>query len=184
MSEKRDIIKSIAVLTLICIVISGALAFVNSFTAPVSTANAAAREDEARRLLIPDAAEFVLIEDTNLPAQIVSAYAALDEAGKKAGYVFTVNGTGFGGTISVLCAIGEDGKILSCRALDVSSETKTLGGKVASEDYSSQYTGAFACLDGLAGIDAISGATITSNAFKDCVLAAAWAYAQIQEVSA
>lgn len=178
MSEKRDIIKSIAVLTLICIVISGALAVVNSFTAPVSQANAAAREDEARRQVIPNAAEFILVEDAGLAQRIVSAYAAKDEAGENAGYVFTVNGTGFGGTISVMCAIGADGKILSCRALDVSGETKTLGGKVASADYSGQYTGADA---GLADIDAISGATITSNAFKDCVQAAFEAYAQIQE---
>ena len=180
MSEKREIIRSIAVLTLICIVISGALAVVNSFTAPVSRVNAAAREDEARRQLIPDAAEFSRIENADLPAQIVSVYAALDAAGENAGYVFTVNGSGFGGTISVLCAIGADGNILSCQALDVSSETKTLGGKVANTEYSSQYTGADA---DLSGIDAISGATITSDAYKGCVQAAFEAYAQIQEAA-
>ena len=180
MSEKREIIKSIAVLTLICIVISGALAVVNSFTAPVSLANAAVREDEARRRLVPDAAEFMQIENAGLPAQIVSAYAAQDAAGENAGYVFTVNGAGFGGTISVLCAIGADGNILSCWALDVSSETKTLGGKVADIEYSNQYTGADA---GLSGIDAISGATITSDAYKGCVQAAFEAYAQIQEAA-
>lgn len=180
MSEKREIFRSIAVLTLICIVISGALAVVNSFTAPVSGANAAAREDEARRQLIPDAAQFILIENTAFPAQIVSAYAAQNASGEDAGCVFTVNGAGFGGTISVLCAIGADGNILSCRALDISSETKTLGGKVASAEYSGQYTGADASLS---GIDAISGATITSDAYKGCVQAAFEAYAQIQEAA-
>ena len=180
MSEKREIIKSIAVLTLICIVISGALAVVNSFTAPVSTANAAAREEEARRQVIPGAAEFHLIENATLPAQIVSAYGAADADGNNAGCVFTVNGSGFGGTISVMCAIGPDGKILSCRALDVSSETKTLGGKVANVEYGDQYAGADAAL---AGIDAISGATITSEAYKGCVQAAFEAYAQIQEAA-
>lgn len=178
MSEKRDIIKSIAVLTLICIVISGALAVVNSFTAPVSQGNAAVRENEMRRQVIPEAAEFILVEDIPLPAQIVSAYAARDAAGESAGYVFTVNGTGFGGTISVMCAIGADGKILSCQAADVSGETKTLGGKVAGAAYSSQYTGADVSLS---GVESISGATITSDAYKGCVQAAFEAYAQIQE---
>ena len=154
---------------------------VNSFTAPVSSANAAAREDEARRQVITDAAEFVRIENAALPAQIVSAYGAQDEAGKNAGYVFTVNGAGFGGTISIMCAISADGHVLSCRALDVSSETKTLGGKVASAEYSSRYTGADAALS---GVDAISGATITSDAYKGCVQAAFEAFAQIQEGAA
>ena len=40
MSEKQGIIKAVVVLVVICIVISGALAVVNSFTAPVSAANA------------------------------------------------------------------------------------------------------------------------------------------------
>ena len=35
MSKKADVIKSIVVLAVICLVISGALAIVNSFTAPV-----------------------------------------------------------------------------------------------------------------------------------------------------
>ena len=44
MSEKQGIIKAVVVLVVICFVISGALAVVNSFTAPVSKANAEARE--------------------------------------------------------------------------------------------------------------------------------------------
>ncbi len=178
MSEKRDMIRSIAMLTLICIVISAALAVVNSFTSPVSQANAAARENEMRRQVIPDAAVFTPVESAQLSPQIISAYTAQDDAGKAAGCVFTVKGTGFGGPITIMCAIGPDGKILNCRALDISGETKTLGGKVADAGYSAQYAGADA---ELAGVDAISGATITSNAYKGCVLAAFEAYAQIQE---
>ena len=53
MSEKQGIIKAVVVLVVICLVISGALAVVNSFTAPVSAANAEARETAARQELIP-----------------------------------------------------------------------------------------------------------------------------------
>ena len=49
MSEKQGIIKAVVVLVVICFVISGALAVVNSFTAPVSKANAEARETAAAR---------------------------------------------------------------------------------------------------------------------------------------
>ena len=49
MKEKKDIVKSIVVLFVICLVVSAALAVVNSFTAPVSAANATERENEARR---------------------------------------------------------------------------------------------------------------------------------------
>ncbi len=180
MNEKRDIIKSIAVLTLICIVISGALAVVNSFTAPVSTANAAIREDEARRQIIPDAASFEAVEGVEFDARIIGAYRGIDASGNTAGYVFTVNGTGFGGTISVICGIGADGKVLRAQALDISGETKTLGGKVVNPEYADQYVGAD---ESLSTVDAISGATITSNAYKSCVEAAFEAMKTIGEVA-
>ena len=162
MKEKKDIVKSIVVLFVICLVVSAALAVVNSFTAPVSAANATERENEARRAVIPDAAEF----------------KAVDAGGATLGYVFTVEGKGFDGTISVMCAIGTDGKILHVNTLDVSSETKTLGGKTANPEYTDQYTGQD---ETLAGVNAISGATITSTAYRGCVETAFAAFETIKE---
>ena len=72
-----------------------------------------------------------------------------------------------------MCAIGQDGKILKCQTLDVSGETKTLGGQTASAAYTDRYTGQDASLS---GVDAISGATITSTAYKTCVQDAFAAY--------
>ena len=77
-----------------------------------------------------------------------------------------------------MCAIDEKGCILSCQAIDISGETKTLGGQVARAEYAEQYIGKDASLT---GVDAISGATITSNAYADCVRTAFAALAQIQE---
>ncbi len=175
-NEKRDILKSIVVLLVICIVISAALAVVNHFTAPVSSANAALREDNARRALIPQAESFAPLTQP-LGEGVVSAYAA-EADGALCGYVFTTEGKGFGGTISVLCAIGTDGTIISVQTLDVSGETSTLGGKTAEESYTSQYIGKDASL---AGVDAISHATITSEAYEGCVQAAFAAYESIKE---
>ena len=100
MREKKDIVKSIVVLFVICLVVSAALAVVNSFTAPVSAANATERENAARRAVIPDAAEFKAV-DAVLPDGVVSAYEGVDAGGATLGYVFTVEGKGFDGTISV-----------------------------------------------------------------------------------
>ena len=170
MSEKQGIIKAVVVLVVICLVISGALAVVNSFTAPVSAANAEARETAARQELIPEAGSFEQVTD-GLPENVLSAYVgkAADGSGK-----------GFGGTIQVMVAISPEGTILRCKTLDVSSETKTLGGQTANESYYGQYEGQDSSLS---GVQVISGATITSTAYKGCVQTAFAAYETVKEAA-
>jgi len=172
-SQKKDIAKSIIVLVVICLVTSAALAIVNHFTAPVSAANKAAREEAARKAVISEAASFEQLPTDGLPETVTSVYKGLDGSGNALGYIFTVEGKGFGGKIQVMCAIGQDGKILKCQTLDVSGETKTLGGQTANAAYTDRYTGQDASLS---GVDAISGATITSTAYKTCVQDAFAAY--------
>ena len=171
--KNKEIVKSIVVLVVICLLTSAALAVVNHFTAPVSAANAEARAQQARLDAVPDAADFAPIEAA-LPSGVVSAYAALDAAGTPTSYLFTVEGKGFGGTIQVLCVIGMDGRIRTCRTMDVSSETTTLGGQTANESYTGQYAS-------LSGVSAISGATITSTAYRGCVETAFEAFELVKE---
>ena len=164
MKNTKEIRKSIVVLVVI------------HLTAPGATATGEARAEQAGLDAVPDAASFQLAE-TTLPEEVVSAYLALDEAGSPMSYLFTVEGKGFGGTIQVLCVIGTDGLIRTCRTMDVSSETTTLGGQTASERYTGQYTGQDASLS---GVSAISHATITSNAYRGCVETAFEAYAIVK----
>ena len=175
MSEKQGIIKAVVVLVVICIVISGALAVVNSFTAPVSAANAEARETSARQELIPEAASFEQVTE-NLPENVLGAYVGKTADGSVAGYVITSSG----GTIQVMTAISPEGTILRCKTLDVSGETKTLGGQTANESYTSQYAGQDSSLS---GVSAISGATITSTAYESCVKTAFEAYEAMKEAA-
>ena len=177
MKNTQEIRKSIVVLVVICLLTSAALAVVNHFTAPVSAANAAAREQQARLDAVPEAASFEPI-DLALPDGVVGAYTALDASGTPLSYLFTVEGKGFGGTIQVLCVIGSDGLIRTCRTMDVSSETKTLGGQTASESYTGQYAGQDTSLS---GVSAISGATITSTAYRGCVETAFEAFELVKE---
>ena len=179
MKNTQEIRKSIVVLVVICLLTSAALAVVNHFTAPVSAANAAAREQQARLDAVPEAASFEPIE-LALPDGVVGAYTALDASGTPLSYLFTVEGKGFGGTIQVLCVIGSDGLIRTCRTMDVSSETTTLGGQTASESYTGQYAGQDTSLS---GVSAISGATITSTAYRGCVEKAFAAYELVKEAA-
>ena len=177
MKNTQEIRKSIVVLVVICLLTSAALAVVNHFTAPVSAANADAREQQARLDAVPEAASFEPIE-LALPDGVVGAYTALDASGTPLSYLFTVEGKGFGGTIQVLCVIGSDGLIRTCRTMDVSSETTTLGGQTASESYTGQYAGQDTSLS---GVSAISGATITSTAYRGCVETAFEAFELVKE---
>ena len=177
MKNTQEIRKSIVVLVVICLLTSAALAVVNHFTAPVSAANAAAREQQARLDAVPEAASFEPIE-LALPDGVVGAYTALDASGTPLSYLFTVEGKGFGGTIQVLCVIGSDGLIRTCRTMDVSSETTTLGGQTASESYTGQYAGQDTSLS---GVSAISGATITPTAYRGCVETAFEAFELVKE---
>ena len=151
---KKVGIKSIVVLAAICLVTSAALAVVNHFTAPVITAAAQAREDASRRLVLPQAATFEALSSDALPETITAAYVGLDDAGEAVGYVFTAKGRGFDGDITVMAAIDPTGVIVQVATIDVTSETKTLGGQTANASYTDQYTGQDSAL---AGVDAISG---------------------------
>ena len=102
----------------------------------------------------------------------------MDASGATVGYVFTAGNKGFDGTILVMTAIGTDGKIVQVATIDVTSETATLGGLTAKEAYTSMYPGKDASLE---GVDAISGATITSTAYEQCVLDAFAAYDAVKE---
>lgn len=176
--NNRVLIKSVIVLTVICLVISGALAVVNSFTSPIITEAAVERENASRQLVLPEAVSFEVLSTDSLPAALTSAYRGLDASGQCIGYVFTSGGKGFDGTILVMTAIGIDGTIVQVSTIDVTSETATLGGQTAKESYTSQYVGKDASLD---GVDAISGATITSKAYESCVQAAFAAYDIVKE---
>lgn len=176
--SNKTLIKSIVVLALICLVISGALAVVNSFTAPIITAAAIERENASRQQVLPEAASFEQITSDAMPASITGAYKGLDASGATVGYVFTAGNKGFDGTILVMSAIGVDGKIVQVATIDVTSETATLGGLTAKESYTSRYPGKDASLS---GVDIIGGATITSRAYEQCVKDAFAAFDAVKE---
>ncbi|HOG01637.1 MAG: Electron transport complex protein RnfG [Firmicutes bacterium ADurb.Bin248] len=159
--NRRDIVKPIVVLTLICLVVSAALAFTNSLTKPVIDEAAAKRSDEIRLAVMPEADAFEQIEVPGMPETVSAAYRAKNGAG----YVFNVVGRGYGGDMQIICGIGPDGRITACMTLS-HSETEGVGSKTAEEEYRGQYAGKDASLE---GVEAISRATVSSEAYEKAI---------------
>jgi electron transport complex protein RnfG len=158
---KKDFVAPILVLSFICLVISGALAFTNSVTEPVIASAAAEREEAAMHDIIPAADVFDLIEIDGIPATVREIYKSANGAG----YIFIITMGGYGGDLRIICGIGQDGKLIHCRTL-AQSETKGLGARVAEPPFENQFDGVDSRLD---GVDTITGATISSTAYVNAI---------------
>lgn len=170
---KKDFVMPVLVLTLICIVISAALAFTNSVTAPIIAETEAKNAEAARIEVLPAADAFVPVAAEDLPAAVTEVYKAENGAG----YVFMLSTKGYGGTMKLICGIGADGKITACKTLS-HSETSGLGSKTAEEPFRARFTGKDA---GLEGVSAITGATISSKAYIGAIQDAFAAYDIVKE---
>ncbi|MBR6620191.1 MAG: RnfABCDGE type electron transport complex subunit G [Clostridia bacterium] len=174
-----DILKPVAVLTLICIVTSALLAYTNSLTAPVIAALAVETEMNTRKEVLKDAAEFV---DSDLNG---TAYCTgKDASGTTIGYVFTTAAKGYGGDVKIMVGVNADGTVAGVQILSL-SETPGLGMNATKPSFLEQFIGKTL---GIAvnknepaenEIKALTGATITSKAVTSAVNTALEYYAEI-----
>lgn len=168
---KADFVQPIVVLTLICLVMSLALAYLNSMTKPIIEATEARIAEEARSEALPDAGGFTRIEvelpdtyddgDANFVTEVY-------EANNGGGYVFMVTGNGYGGkgTMRLAVSLDRDGNILNAMTL-AHSETPGMGSKTAEEPWRSQFTGVNKGT--LGSVDTITGATISSTHYLNSI---------------
>lgn len=100
--------------------------------------------------------------------------------GEDAGYVVTCAAKGYGGNIQIALGIDADGSIKGIQIMDCSNETPGLGQNSSNAEWNEQYLGmtteqdVTVVKDGTGSkengtINAISGATITSNAVTRAV---------------
>ncbi|MCL1835356.1 MAG: FMN-binding protein [Oscillospiraceae bacterium] len=171
----KDFIKPIAVLSLICLVISCALAVTNGFTKPVILEAAAMRAEEARYAVLPQATGFEPLGVEGLPASVREAYRSEN----RVGYVFVIAAGGYGGEMILMCGVGADGKLVKSTTLE-HSETKGLGSKVTESHFEDRFVGLSGGFD---GVEAITGATISSTAYISAISDALQAYLTIEEGS-
>lgn len=174
-STWNDLLKPVVVLTVICIVVSAALAAVNGVTAPI-IAEAAAKAADANRIeLLPEADGFEAIEVE------VEGVTEMHKATNGVGYVISAQGNGYGGngSVKLMIAYDNEGNITNIKVVDCSGETPGIGDKIVKEAwFAEQFIG----LNGEAkkgeNVDAISGTTISSGAFINAVNSAYKAFSE------
>lgn len=164
-----EMIKPVLVLVLICLVVTALLAYVNTVTSPIIAKAEQSKTEQAMSEVLKEADSFEKLTLKNIPESVTDAYRAENGAG----YVFMMTAKGYGGDIKLICGIKSDGKVEQCQTLS-HSETSGLGSKITEDPYKSQYSGKTS--DTVSEVDAISGATISSNAYKSAVEAAFEAY--------
>jgi electron transport complex protein RnfG len=156
-----------------------ALALTNALTKEPIARQERLIADGARAQLFPEADAFEKLE-----AEIPAEYADLDEVhaakqdGAILGYTFLLSPYGYKGDIIMTLGIDASGAI---GALYINSlaETAGLGSRVADEAFLSQFRGVAANADAIqGGVDAITGATVSSKAVITAVQTAA-RYAEV-----
>ncbi len=159
----------VVVLTCIGLVITAALAVTNQLTAPVIAAQQAAAAEAALKVVLPEGSDFTDITGVELPEGVTAAKVA----GNGAGYVFTTTGKGFGGDISLMVGLDANGAITGTKVLS-NAETQGIGSKVVEDGsaYQQQLPG----MTDTSGIQATSGATVSSNAMTSAIQTAFDAY--------
>ena len=186
----NKIVKNTLILSAITIVAGCLLGLVYEITkAPIAQAQENAKQ-EAYKTVLADAAEFTVDDTLEAAAaanvlqeagytgdDIAEVAKALDASGAVMGYVITVTShEGYGGDIKISVGILSDGTVKGIEMLEI-SETAGLGMKAAEDDFKNQFKDKqvekFSYTksgeDGDDKIDALSGATITTNAVTNAV---------------
>lgn len=163
-SVKADFVMPIAVLMLICLVMSALLAGTNFITADIIEQGEIQRAEQARIDALPAADGFTKL-DVSIPEG--NTVTEVYEATNGAGYVFMISTTGYGakGSLQLICSIDANGCIVSTDTLG-HDETPGLGTKVTGDEFESQFPGVDSSMS---GVDTISGATISSSAYVNAI---------------
>lgn len=172
MSNWNKIFKPIVVLSVVCVVITGALALTNDITKPIIEKAIIAAQTAARKELLPEADNFTKVDGVDV-ANVSDVYVADNGVGA----VVTASAKGYGGTMTVMVGFTADGTIRQIKVTE-NAETKGIGSKVAGDPaFWTRYEGLEAePLVLNRDVDALSGATISSKALLAAVNSAIEAY--------
>ena len=170
----NEIIKPVLVLVCICLVVTALLAYINSVTSPIIAKADQEKTEQAMSEVLTESDGFEKLEIENLPDRVTEVYTANNGSG----YVFMLTTKGYGGDMKLICGMKSDGTIEQCKTLS-HAETSGLGSKTAEDPYRNQYCGKNS--DTLSEVDAITGATISSTAYKNAIDDAFKAYDMVKE---
>lgn len=170
----KNILKNAIILTLITLVAGTALAFVYSISKePIALVEKQATA-QAYKTVFADADEFeeIKFDDKNVAENsTIYAISKAKSDDDTIGYVMTVSSKGYGGEIKLAVGIDLEGSITGISILDASNETPGLGAKVKEDKFTSQFKG-IKTGEIENKVDAISGATFSTNGVKNAVSSA------------
>lgn len=187
----KNIIKNTAILTAITLVAGLLLGFVYDITKePIALAKEKAK-NEAYQAVMKEADTFEALEveaiELGISGCVIDEVVAAKAGEEAKGFVVTTTTSeGYGGNIQVSVGIAADGTVKGIEMLSI-AETAGLGMNANTPEFKAQYadvltegfvvtkTGAVADNE----IDAISGATITSNAVTNAVNSAITYFNQV-----
>ena len=186
----KENIRSIITLTLITLVAGALLGYVYEITKEPIAAKTLEEKLNAYHKVFPEASDFKeaegvdpgsarsVLDGGGYPDESLDeCLEAVDASGSILGYVMTVTTSeGYGGDITVSMGVGNDGVLKGIEILSI-SETAGLGMKADTDEFKNQFAGKnvskFSYTKSGASadyeIDALSGATITTNAMVNAV---------------
>jgi len=152
-------VKSVVVLTGICLVVAALLAVTNYFSAPVIEANKAAAVIQSLTQVMPEGEDF---EAMTLPEDAPATVTGIYRETSGQGYVVLLSTTSqySSDNMTFSLGVGADGLIKGV-AMTGYYESKDFG-----SSYPETYVGADSALN---GIDTVAGVTYSSTAFKNAV---------------
>ena len=161
----KSSLKSVLSLTLICLVVTVALAAVNHVTSPIIEEAEKKAENEALRVVLPSGESFTVIDiPQGLPEGVTKIFR--EDSGK--GYVFRMSASGYSSGLEILCGVSPEGTVTGAVCL---SSKETLG---VEKTYGENFTGV--SLPTVGRVDTVSGATLTTGAYRVAVYNALLAF--------
>ncbi|MBE6584589.1 MAG: FMN-binding protein [Ruminococcaceae bacterium] len=151
-------IKSIVTLVCICTVVAVLLAVTNMITAPIIEANQNAAANEALLEVMPEGKNFqkVDVSGYTLPSTVSEVYK--EQGG---GYVIRLTTTGYASGMTLMVGVRADGTVSGAVCL---SSGETLGHE---KTFGQNFVGKDAA--GVDAVDTVSGATLTTGAYRAAV---------------
>lgn len=166
----KDNVKSFIVLVTICIVVAGLMSIVNAVTSPVIDKIEEEKVQKSLMVVMPGGENFVKLDNFVSDSSVSEIYTE-----KNGGYVFKIVTSGYSSGLTVMCGIDSDGNITGAECI-LSSETLE-----AEKTYGNNFIGVNA--DRVDGIDTVSGATLTTKAYKNAIKTALETFNSIKEAN-
>ena len=182
--EPFRIPKPVIALTLIAAIAGVALSGVYSMTKDTIEEQKLLAEAASYKEVCPDAENFEISEAAKAKLEelaggnwgteygstrINEAFVGKDASGNIAGYALSVSSKGFGGDVTMALGLTPDGEVSKIAFTEL-NETAGLGMRADEASFKDQFAGKSGSVEyGQDGVEAMSGATVTSTAVKQAV---------------